>query len=94
MSNAGGAGVLAADACGDNDLRVAALAEPVRQRLRELLPGGAVPDGPVDTTAAVSREAFRSCLEQVALDDGVDAVMAITVRTALGDLAPRSRRRS
>ncbi len=88
VSNAGGAGVLAADACGDNDLTVAALAEPVRQRLRELLPGGAVPDGPVDTTAAVSPAAFRSCLEQVALDEGVDAVMAITVRTALGDLGP------
>ena len=88
MSNAGGAGVLAADACGDNDLAVAALTEPIRQRLRQLLPGGAVTSGPVDTTATVSSTAFRSCLEEVALDDGVDAVMAITVRTALGDLGP------
>ena len=38
VSNAGGAGVLAADACGDNDLRVATLSEATQQRLRRLLP--------------------------------------------------------
>src|SRR5215472_12941733 len=88
VTNAGGAGVLAADACGDNDLKVAALSQPVMRRLRRLLPGGATVGGPVDTTATVSQRAFRACLEFVAQDDGVDAVMAVTVRTALGDLAP------
>ena len=88
VSNAGGAAVLAADACGDNDLRVAILAEPTQQRLRTLLPSGAVVAGPVDTSAAVSRRAFTACLEQVAMDEGVDAVMAITVPTALGHLMP------
>ncbi|HEY3905050.1 MAG TPA: GNAT family N-acetyltransferase [Streptosporangiaceae bacterium] len=88
VTNAGGAAVLAADACGDNGLRVAGLAEESRRRLLELLPGGSVVAGPVDTMATVSREAFGACLEVVARDDEVDAVMAITVRTALGDLAP------
>jgi len=88
VSNAGGAGVLAADACGDNDLRVATLSEVTQQRLRKLLPSGAAVAGPVDTSAAVSQRAFRNCLERVAKDDGVDAVMAITVPTALGRLAP------
>jgi acyl-CoA synthetase (NDP forming) len=88
VSNAGGAGVLAADACGDNNLKVAVLSETTQRRLRKLLPSGAVVTGPVDTSAAVSRRAFRSCLERVAKDDGVDAVMAITVPTALGRLTP------
>jgi acyl-CoA synthetase (NDP forming)/GNAT superfamily N-acetyltransferase len=88
VSNAGGAAVLAADACGDNDLQVAVLAEPTQQRLRTLLPSGAVVTGAVDTSAAVSQRAFRACLEQVAMDEGVDAVMAITVPTALGHLMP------
>jgi acyl-CoA synthetase (NDP forming)/GNAT superfamily N-acetyltransferase len=88
VSNAGGAGVLAADACGDNNLKVAVLSETTQRRLRKLLPSGAVVTGPVDTSAAVSRWAFRSCLERVAKDDGVDAVMAITVPTALGRLTP------
>jgi acyl-CoA synthetase (NDP forming)/RimJ/RimL family protein N-acetyltransferase len=88
VSNAGGAGVLAADACGDNDLRVATLSERTQQRLRKLLPAGSAVAGPVDTSAAVSQKAFRECLETVARDDGVDAVMAITVPTALGHLDP------
>jgi len=88
VSNAGGAGVLAADACGDNHLRVATLSERTQQRLRKLLPAGSAVAGPVDTSAAVSQKAFRECLETVATDDGVDAVMAITVPTALGHLDP------
>ena len=86
VSNAGGAGVLAADACGDNGLRVAALSGATQRRLGRLLPPGAAVAGPVDTTAAVGGDAFRACLEEVAADDGVDAVMAITVPTAVADL--------
>ncbi len=88
VSNAGGAGVLAADACGDNGLRVATLSRPIADQLSRLLPGGAVVSGPVDATPVVDRSTFRSCLRLIAADDEVDAVMAITVRTALGDLAP------
>ncbi len=86
VSNAGGAGVLAADACGDAGLKVATLSQRTQDRLRKLLPSGAAVAGPVDTSAAVSLRAFRGALERVAKDDGVDAVMAITVPTALGHL--------
>ena len=51
--------------------------------LRALLPAGAEVAGPVDTTAAVTADAFRSCLEQVAADSNVDAVIAVTVPTAV-----------
>jgi acyl-CoA synthetase (NDP forming)/RimJ/RimL family protein N-acetyltransferase len=88
VSNAGGAGVLAADACGDNNLKVATLSDVTQARIRALLPAGAAVAGPVDTSAAVSQRAFRSCLEEVAKDSGVDALMAITVPTALGHLTP------
>ena len=88
VSNAGGAGVLAADACGDNGLKVATLSEATQARLRTLLPGGSAVANPIDTSAAVSQPAFRSCLENVAKDSGVDAVIAITVPTALGHLTP------
>jgi acyl-CoA synthetase (NDP forming)/GNAT superfamily N-acetyltransferase len=88
VSNAGGAGVLAADACGDNGLDVAKLGAATRRRLRGLLPDGAVVTGPVDTTTAVTADVFRACLEQVAADDGVDAVIAVAVPTAISDLRP------
>jgi acyl-CoA synthetase (NDP forming)/GNAT superfamily N-acetyltransferase len=85
VSNAGGGGVLAADACGDHGLDVATLPGPVRDRLRALLPAGAAVDGPVDTTAAVAVDAFRACLEEVSAADGVDAVLAVTVPTGMAD---------
>jgi acyl-CoA synthetase (NDP forming)/GNAT superfamily N-acetyltransferase len=86
VSNAGGAVVLAADACGDNGLQVAVLSESTQRQLRRILPDGATVSGPVDTTTAASQHQFRVSVEKVARDDGVDAVLAITVPTALGDL--------
>jgi acyl-CoA synthetase (NDP forming)/GNAT superfamily N-acetyltransferase len=86
VSNAGGPAVLAADACADHGLRVAALSGATRHRLRRLLPDGATVTGPVDMTPAAGVDAFRSCLEQVAADDGVDAVLAVVVPTAFADL--------
>ena len=87
VSNAGGAGVLAADACADAGLHVATLGGQTQDELRQLLPAGADVTGPVDTTAAVPPVAFRRSLEQVAADDGVDAILALTVPTAIADLA-------
>jgi acyl-CoA synthetase (NDP forming)/GNAT superfamily N-acetyltransferase len=87
VSNAGGAGVLAADACVDAGLHVAVLGGEIQDRLRALLPPGAAVTGPVDTTAAVPPDVFRRCLEQVAADEGVDAILALTVPTAVADPA-------
>ncbi len=88
VSNAGGGGVLAADACEDSGLVVTRLAGHTQRRLRHLLPAGAAVSGPVDTTAAVGPDAFRSCLEEVAADEGVDMVLAITVPTAITEIVP------
>lgn len=85
VSNAGGAGVLAADACTDAGLVVAALAEETQQQLRSLLPAGAACGGPVDTTAAVSADLFGQCVELLAAAEEVDAVIAVTVPTAVSD---------
>jgi acyl-CoA synthetase (NDP forming)/GNAT superfamily N-acetyltransferase len=86
VSNAGGAAVLAADACGDNGLEVVQLSGGTRKKLLRLLPPGAAVAGPVDTGAAVPASVFRACLEDVAADEGVDAVLALAVPTAVGDL--------
>jgi acyl-CoA synthetase (NDP forming)/GNAT superfamily N-acetyltransferase len=85
---AAGAGVLTSDACADNGLQVAQLGESTRQRLRGLLPAGATVAGPVDTTAPVGTDAFQESLEEVAADDGVDAIIAVVVPTAVSDLVP------
>ncbi len=86
VSNAGGIGVLAADACADSGLQVARVSAATRRRLRRLLPAPTASSGPVATAATVSDETFRACLEAVAADDGVDAVLAVAVPTAIADL--------
>ena len=86
MSNVGGAGVLAADACTDLGLAVHQPHGLTRRRLRALLPGGTV-TGPVDTAAAISAEDFRHCLELLAAGDDVDAMIVLVLPTgATGDL--------
>ena len=85
ISNAGGAGVLAADACARNGLALPELSETTTERLRDLLPDQASVRNPIDTTAAVGAEKFRACLDVVLADERVDAVIAATVATALGD---------
>ena len=86
VSNAGGAGVLAADACADHGLQVVQLGAATRRALHRLLPPGAEVSGPVDTSPLVTTDTFRACLEEVAADDGVDAVLAVAVPTAFSDL--------
>jgi acyl-CoA synthetase (NDP forming)/GNAT superfamily N-acetyltransferase len=88
VSNTRGGEVLAADACGDADLRVAVLGQDTQRALAHLLPAAATVAGPVNTTAGVMPGIFRRCLELVGADPGVDAVLALTAATAAGDLVP------
>src|SRR5215467_4047811 len=94
VTNAGGAGVLAADACVEAGLSVAQTSARAQERLRRLLPYGAAVGGPVDTTAGVGAEQFRDCLLMVAEQsadgdqDPPDAVLVLTVPTAASDLVP------
>ncbi|MEV0067913.1 GNAT family N-acetyltransferase [Amycolatopsis sp. NPDC050768] len=87
LSNAGGGGVLAADACERKGLTMAALSAETGQRLRALLPAEAAVRNPVDTTAAVPAGLFAEALKIVLDDDGVDAAIVVTVRTAVSDPA-------
>jgi len=87
VSNVGSAGVLTADACTDLGLTVHRPHGLTSRRLRTLVPDTGAVGGPVDTTAAISAEDFRQCLELLAADDEVDALIALVLPTAAtGDL--------
>jgi acyl-CoA synthetase (NDP forming) len=88
VTNAGGAGVLAADACEAHGLAVPPLSDRTQRNLRRLLPAGAATANPVDTTAVVSPDLFASAVTAVRADPDVDAVLAVTVATALTDPFP------
>jgi acyl-CoA synthetase (NDP forming)/GNAT superfamily N-acetyltransferase len=87
VSNVGGAGVLAADACADLGLTVHHPHGLTSRRLRALVPDTGAVGGPIDTTAAISAENFRQSLELLAADDEVDGIIALVLPTAAtGDL--------
>jgi acyl-CoA synthetase (NDP forming)/GNAT superfamily N-acetyltransferase len=87
VSNVGGAGVLTADACTDLGLAVHHPGGPTSRRLRALIPAGGSVDGPVDTGATVSADAFRQVLHALDADEDVHAIIALVLRTgATGDL--------
>ena len=89
VSNVGSAGELAAAACTVLGLTVYHPHDPTRRRLRALgsRPGTISDTGAVDTTATVSGEDFRACLELLAADEDVHAIIALVLPTgATGDL--------
>ncbi|SFR03086.1 Acyl-CoA synthetase (NDP forming) [Lentzea waywayandensis] len=85
LSNAGGLGVLAADACVRQGLHMAVLGEETRKALAQLVPQTASLQNPVDTTAVVDEKTFARCLDIIGADPAVDSVITVTVPTALGE---------
>lgn len=77
LTNAGGAGVTAADALESLGMSLANLQEKTRQALRELLPSAASLHNPVDMLASASPEQYACCLEALLDDSGVHGVMVI-----------------
>ncbi|MGW7363718.1 bifunctional acetate--CoA ligase family protein/GNAT family N-acetyltransferase [Streptomyces sp. NPDC054841] len=83
VSNAGGTGVLVADACAEAGLDVQPLAPAQAAELLAALPRGASATNPVDTTATVAEDQLRDCVDTIAASDTVDAVLVALVPTAV-----------
>ncbi|MCH0557315.1 GNAT family N-acetyltransferase [Streptomyces sp. MUM 16J] len=83
VSNAGGVGVLAADACTEAGLNVPTLGTDLTDELLDLLPQGASATNPVDVTAAAGEEQLRACVARLARHRAVDAVLVALVPTAV-----------
>lgn len=79
VTNAGGPGILIADACEAHGLEVAELSAATRARLREWLPEEASVRNPVDMIASATAASYRRAVEAVLADPGVDGVIATFV---------------
>jgi acetyl coenzyme A synthetase (ADP forming)-like protein len=77
ITNAGGPGILCADACEARGLEVSILNDATHKALREFLPAGAGVGNPIDMIASAPAEHYRRTLELVAADDNVDSLIAI-----------------
>ncbi|MBQ1089904.1 bifunctional GNAT family N-acetyltransferase/acetate--CoA ligase family protein [Streptomyces sp. B93] len=83
VTNAGGAGVLAADACAEAGLVLPQPTPDLVDELRDLLPEGAGVGNPVDATAAVTETELRACVDRLMEHQGIDAVLVALVPTAV-----------
>jgi acetyl coenzyme A synthetase (ADP forming)-like protein len=79
ITNAGGPGVLFADACEAQGLVLPALADETLHELRQVLPAQAGLGNPIDMIAAASAEQYTQALALVGNDPNIDAVVAIYV---------------
>lgn len=83
VTNAGGPGVLAADAIGSTELSLTTLTDETKATLSDTLPDGADFDNPVDILGDGDAARMRRALEIVAADPGVGTVLAVTAPTAV-----------
>jgi acetate---CoA ligase (ADP-forming) len=79
VTNAGGLGILCADACEAAGLEVPELAEGARAELEGFLPPEASVLNPVDMIASATPEHYRRTVEIVGSGGGVDAVIVIFI---------------
>jgi acetyltransferase len=79
LTDAGGLGVIAADALEDCALGLAELSDSTRQALAAMLPAAASTHNPVDLLASASPEGYAKCLQALLEDPRVDMVMVIVV---------------
>lgn len=77
ISNTGGAGVLATDACSDFGLRIVELSETTKQELRQVLPPMASIENPIDVVASGGRREYRVATELLLKDPRVDILLVI-----------------
>lgn len=79
LTNAGGPGILAADACQSHGLIVSDLSATTREALGQLLPAEASVANPVDMLASASAEHYERALRLLLDDDHVDSVLVIFI---------------
>ena len=79
ITNAGGPGILTADACESLGLEIAPLTEETQLRLRAEVPEEASVQNPVDLIASADAGIYRLALDIVLQDPTVDAAIAIFV---------------
>ncbi|MDQ3770548.1 MAG: GNAT family N-acetyltransferase [Actinomycetota bacterium] len=79
VTNAGGPGILCADACEAAGLTVGPLPDDVRTKLEEFLPAEASTLNPVDMIASASAGDYKRAIQTVAASEDIDALIVIFI---------------
>jgi acetyl coenzyme A synthetase (ADP forming)-like protein len=81
LTNAGGLGILAADACESLGLELPTPSEETRAALAAVLPAEASTANPVDMLGGANEQSFATVLPLVLADPGIDAAIVLFVPT-------------
>ncbi len=79
ITNAGGPGILCADACVAEGLEVPVLSDHTQAALKVLLPSEASVSNPVDMIASATGYQYHAAIQVVARDPNVDAIVVIFI---------------
>ncbi len=85
LTNAGGPGIMATDACVAQGLTIPTLSEETKAGLRAFLPPEASVRNPVDMIASASADGYRQAVQLLCADKEIDAVLAIFVPPIVTD---------
>ncbi len=86
VTNAGGPGIMATDACVRYGLEMATLAPATIQKLKTALPVTASFSNPVDVIGDARHERYEAALQAVAHDPNVDGIIVILTPQAMTDI--------
>jgi acetyl coenzyme A synthetase (ADP forming)-like protein len=85
LTNAGGPGIMAADAAARHGLTMAEFSPQTQRALDQVLPDEASTANPVDTIATATGPIIERCCSAMLVDPGVDALLVIFVAPATID---------
>ncbi len=86
VTNSGGPGILAADACENSRLNLVRPSQATLDTLRKTLPPYAALYNPIDIIGDAGADRYRTTLEAVAIDDQVHCIMVLLTPTASANI--------
>jgi acyl-CoA synthetase (NDP forming) len=87
ITNAGGPGILCADACEAGGLIVPELSAPIKSQLASFLPASAGLNNPVDMIASATPDHYRRAMEIILASDEVDSLIVIYIPLGLAKMS-------
>lgn len=86
VTNAGGPGIMATDACIRYGLELASLSPRTKEKLRDSLPSEASVENPIDIIGDAQHDRYKIALRAALADRGVDGVIVILTPLAMTDI--------
>ncbi|MFA5014489.1 MAG: acetate--CoA ligase [Actinomycetota bacterium] len=83
ITNAGGPGIMATDACEKNNISLSSLSKETLNKLKEFLPEAANFYNPIDVLGDAQADRYRKALEVVIKDDNVNALIVLLTPQAM-----------